>query len=86
MLTEFGSHGVPDVNSPESVDSLECESILQEMDARLASWTYWNTYGLFEGPDFIEDSARQARPTNYVPRTPFPHRHVCKYRVVHLVK
>ena len=59
MLTEFGSHGVPDVNSPESVDSLECESILQEMDARLASWTYWNTHGLFEGPDFIEDSARQ---------------------------
>ena len=59
MLTEFGSHGVPDINSPESVDSIECEHILSEMDERFESWTYWNTYGLFDGPDFIEDSARQ---------------------------
>ena len=59
MLTEFGSHGVPDINSPLSVDSIECEHILSEMDERFESWTYWNTYGLFDGPDFIEDSARQ---------------------------
>ena len=58
MLTEFGSHGVPDINSPESVDTIENEYILSQMDQRFKSWTYWNTYGLFDGPDYIEDSAR----------------------------
>ena len=46
MLTEFGIC-VPHIDAPDTVNTIECEFILSEMDQRMESWTYWDTPALF---------------------------------------
>lgn len=57
MLTEFGIC-VPDSEKPDSVNTIECEFVLAEMDKKVESWTYWDTYGILYGPDFVENKAK----------------------------
>lgn len=46
FLTEFGIC-VPDGN-PNSINTLECDAVMDGADTRLQSWTYWNAPQFFD--------------------------------------
>lgn len=54
FLTEFGEC-VPDGN-PNSINTIECEAVMDGADVNLQSWTYWNA------PQFFDD---EGNPKNY---------------------
>ena len=33
----------PDINQPDTVNTLECNFLLEEADSAFESWTYWDT-------------------------------------------
>ena len=57
MLTEFGIC-VPDSENPDSVNTIECVYVLSEMDKKLESWTYWDTWGILNNEGFVENRAK----------------------------
>ncbi|TGZ69808.1 hypothetical protein CRM22_003531 [Opisthorchis felineus] len=65
FLTGFG-RCAPDGNE-RSINTIECNTILQTADERLQSWTYW-------GGDFLDDSGKPiGEQLNYFSR-PYPQR------------
>lgn len=58
MLTEFGLC-YPNITKPDSLNTAECNFVVDQMDKYLESWTYWDTASGFmfwdEDGNLLED-------------------------------